>query len=174
MEEQKQNQNIYGFYNECQLFFAKLNVIPELAMQLNKNQWKSLIRNRIVEQTRKDILKRSKPYKKINYFEMKEEEFKIKDYFKSMNLEEARMMFSLRMKTTKNIKSHFPSDKKYSAKLWKCSPDCEKIDTIEHIAFDCPKYEHLKHNKDIRNSDLDLVHFFKEVIKLREDEAKTD
>ena len=55
--------------------------------------------------------------------------------------------------------------------MWKCSPDCDKMDTIHHIAYDCKKYEHLKCGKDL-NNDLDLVSFFQEVIQLRDDEAK--
>ena len=105
---------------------------------------------------------------------MKEETYEIKNYFKDMNLSQARMMFSLRMKTTKFVKSHFFNDKKYSAQMWKCSSECDKIDTIEHIAFNCPKYEHLKINKDLQNCDRDLVDFFQEVVQLREDEAKKD
>ena len=81
-------------------------------------------------------------------------------------------MFSLRMKTTKHIKSHFFNDKKYSTQLWRCSKDCSKIDTIEHVAYSCPKYEHLKHNRDIVNNDVDLVEFFQEVLKLRDENQR--
>ena len=105
---------------------------------------------------------------------MKEEQYELKEYFKTMNLSQARMKFSLRMKTTKHVKSHFFNDRKYSEQMWKCSPQCDKIDTIQHIAFSCPKYDHLKHNKDLQNSDEDLVNFFKEVVQLRDDEAKME
>ena len=103
---------------------------------------------------------------------MKDEVYEMKDYLRNMNLEQARMMFSLRLKTTKHIKSHFFSDKKYASQLWKCSSECNNIDSIDHIAFNCNKYEHLKCGKDLKDSDLDLVTFFQELIRLREDEAK--
>ena len=166
--------NIGGYHHECQIYLANLNINPEEAKYLNKTQWKALIRDSLKRKTRSDILDRAKPYKKVDYFIMKEEEYEMKYYLKTMKLEQARIMFSLRTKTTKFIKSHFFSDKKYASQLWKCSTECDKIDTIQHIAFACPKYEHLKRDKDLQNNDVDLVNFFQDVIKLREDEAKKE
>ena len=98
---------------------------------------------------------------------MKKEEFELKPYFKTMNLGQARMMFSIQTKTTRTVKSHCMSDKKFATELWKCSANCDKIDSIQHIAFACPQYEHLKKNRDIENNDIDLVNFFQDVVKLR-------
>ena len=61
------------------------------------------------------------------------------------------------------------SDKKFAAELWRCPENCDKIDSIQHIAFACPQYEHLKENRDIENNDIDLVNFFQDVVKLRDE-----
>ena len=42
---------------------------------------------------------------------MKDEVYEMKDYLRNMNLEQARMMFSLRMKTTKQLKAIFLATK---------------------------------------------------------------
>ena len=99
---------------------------------------------------------------------MKNEPFEMKQYLKTMNLADARTMFSIQMKTTRTIKSHYMSDKKFATELWKCPEKCDRIDSIEHVAYACPHYEHLKVDRDIQNNDFDLVHFFQDVIQLRD------
>ena len=89
-----------------------------------------------------------------------------------MKLADARTMFNLKMKTTRTIKSHFMNDKKFALELWKCPEKCDRIDSIEHIAYSCPTYNHLKIDRDIENNDFDLVHFFQEVIHLRDETPK--
>ena len=103
---------------------------------------------------------------------MNNDEFGLRPNFETLNLVQARMAFSLQVKTTRTIKSHFMSDKKFASDLWKCSPKCDNIDSIQHLAFSCPQYEHLKMNRDILNNNIDLVNFFQDVVKLR-DEAQT-
>ena len=85
-----------------------------------------------------------------------------------MNLKVARTMFSLKMRMTKGIKLHFLSDKKYASVLWRCSSKCDKISSIEHLKI-CNQYQHLRENRDIENSDEDLVHFFQDLVKMFDD-----
>ena len=113
-------------------------------------------------------MQKIKGYKKLDFFQIRNEEFEIKQYFKSMNLKDARTMFSLQMKMTKGIKSHFFSDKKYARDLWRCSSKCDKISTIEHVKI-CNQYQHLRENRDIENCDEDLVHFFQDIVKMFDD-----
>ena len=103
---------------------------------------------------------------------MKSEPFQLKEYFKTMNLVEARMMCSLRLKTTGHIKTHFMSDKKYASELWVCGGKCQKIDSIFHLATQCEQYEHLRKGKDILSNDKDLVLFFAQVLKSRDEAQK--
>ena len=69
---------------------------------------------------------------------------------------------------TMEIKSHFFNDKKYASELWRCSPKCEKISTIEHLKI-CDHYQHLRENRDIDNNDEDLVHFFQDLVEMFDD-----
>ena len=106
-----------------------------------------------------------KTYKKFDYFERKEENFEIKEYFKTMKLKDCRTMFSLQSKMTKTVKSHFFGDKKFASELWSCD-SCNKIDNILHIKI-CPSYSHLRDNRDM-NNDFHLVEYFNQVLEIRQ------
>ena len=86
---------------------------------------------------------------------MKNADYEMQSYFKSMNLSQAKMMFSLNMKTTRTIKSHFYGNKHFATQLWQCKGTCVNTDCISHITYNFPQYEHLKRGKNIENSDAD-------------------
>ena len=106
---------------------------------------------------------------------MREEVFELKSYFKTMNLSQAGMMFSLQVKTTRKIKYHRMNDKKFASELWLCNENTcnNKIESIFHIATNCKKYEHLRRDKAILENDELLVNFFIQVIQSR-DEAQNE
>ena len=103
--------NISGYYKECLVIMAQLNMDENLALTLTKKQWKIMVSKKIKNFTRDTLIERAKPYKKIDFLKMRNEMFELKGYFKSMNLSQARMMFSLQVKTTRNIKYHRMNDK---------------------------------------------------------------
>ena len=100
---------------------------------------------------------------------MSKETFEVKPYIKNLHLSEARDKFRLRSFMTRTVKLNFVSDKKFAAEEWSCW-HCTKIDSQTHIRI-CPAYQHLRDNKDL-DKDHDLVVYFREVIKLREDMDK--
>ena len=165
--------NINGYMSEFRQILTKLNIDENLAPSLTKRQWKSMLASKIKDYVRNSILEKAKSYKKIDYFQMREEQFQLKDYFKTMTLTQARVKFSLDMKMTRTVRSHYFCDKKFSAQVWFCPEKCDRIDSTEHIAWSCKKYDHLKIGKDIHNNDHDMVKFLQEVIKLR-DETLTE
>ena len=61
---------------------------------------------------------------------------------------------------------NYPSDKGYKADLWRCW-HCPSLDTQSHI-MTCPAYQHFREDTNFDN-DQDLVKFFRQVIKLRDD-----
>ena len=73
-------------------------------------------------------------------------------------------MFSLRSLTTPTIKTHQMSNADYANKLWQCS--CGATDTISHIKR-CEIFTDIRQNLDIDNNENDLVKYFQEVIKRR-------
>ena len=130
----------------------------------SKTTWKKIVKSKIIEKNRQDLLSRIKKYKKLNYNEMKDEPFEVKDYLTSMTLTDARTMFSLKSKMTKTVKYHFRNDKGYAARMWSCDT-CQRVDSINHIKV-CPSYDHLRYEKDLKD-DKDLVHYFQQVLAMR-------
>ena len=58
----------------------------------------------------KYLIESSRKYKKLDYLDMANEEYKMKDYFFELDLSRARMKFQERASTVKYCSSHFPSD----------------------------------------------------------------
>ena len=122
---------------------------------------------------RDDLLNMTKKYRKIDYFEKKEETYEKKDYLKRMTLENCRVMFSLRSQMTRTIMTHFSSDKGYENELWTCISCKSKIDSIFH-AKNCLFYSNLRQKYPNLESDDQLVEYFKEILKIRDDQAQIE
>ena len=155
----------HGLVNECRTLLAQLNISECEVVNYTKSEWKKEISQKIKELNKNNILDQMKSYKKINFFEKKQEQFECKEYFKTMKLKDSRMLFSLNSKMTKTVKSHFFGDKKFASELWSCQM-CQKIDTILHIKI-CPSYSHLRENKDL-NNDFHLAEYFNQVLQIRQ------
>ena len=145
-------------------FTSVLQIEESEVEKLNKFQWKCLIRDRLKCKDKEDILERMKKSKKFSYFSHKDEDYKIRSYFETMNLHECRTMFGLRSMMTQTIKSHQMNNKSYANKLWQC--ECGAIDSISHVKR-CKVFGNLRESLDIENNDKDLVKYFQEVIKIR-------
>ena len=64
-----------------------------------------------------------------------------------------------------HCKMNQSSEPKNSGSLWRCQ-DCGYVDTQTHIMH-CPAYQNLRVDKYL-DSDIDIVNYFKEVLKFRE------
>ena len=93
------------------------------------------------------------------------ERFEEKKYISEMSITDARMNFRIRSKTIK-VKMNERSDKSHSKKLWKCH-QCGNIDSQSHLLW-CPFLAPVREGKTLTN-DSDLIKFFIEAMKLRED-----
>ena len=167
LREQRRHE-IPSLTQEVLRYMAMLNIREEEMKTLSKAQYRRMIKSKMKEKKRQDLLKWMKSYKKIDFFSHKEENLEIRSYFKTMNLQQCRTMFSLRAESTKSVKTHQMSNKTYERDDWACK--CGEIDTLSHI-LRCPEYEHLRESKDLVSSDEDIVKYFQNVIKMR-DEAK--
>ena len=58
------------------------------------------------------------------------------------------------------------SDRENTKNLWKCT-ECGNVDTQSHNLW-CPYFSTLREGKSIESDD-DLVQYFREVFKIRED-----
>ena len=90
----------------------------------------------------------------------------MKEYLETMNLAEARTFFRIRTKMI-ICKMNQSSDRANKESLWRCE-DCGYVDTQSHIIH-CPAYKALREGKSL-DSDGDVVAYFREVLKLREDD----
>ena len=107
-----------------------------------------------------------KRYKKVDYFELKEEEFEMKPFFREMNLTEARTLFGVKTNTLRGIKYNFLSDPHYSKQLYVCD-ECSKMSTTNHLLY-CEGYTKLKVGLNIHSNDLDLVQFIQKILEKRD------
>ena len=125
-----------------------------------------MAKNAILEKNKKDLLYQvEKKYTKLDYEQLKDEKFEMKDYVKFMKMNDGRLRFQIRSKMVKNIAFNYSSDPKFSSQLWHCT-HCDHMDSQSHV-LTCESYKFLREGKDL-NSDLDLVKYFRDVLALRE------
>ena len=127
----------------------------------------------------------SKRYKKINYDDLVKEKYEMKEYFKTQNLHQARFLFRLSSLMVDGIRTHHSSKYRRRGIPLSC-PSCSipittkndnlvmvpidaPRDDVRHIMTEWVKYEEMKENTDIFNSESDLISFFQDVLKYREE-----
>ena len=68
--------------------------------QVSKLSWKRIVKKAVTEANRMNLLEIIQTrYEKLNYDDLKEETYEVKEYLKTMNLYAARMKFSIRSST---------------------------------------------------------------------------
>ena len=74
--------------------------------------------------------------------DLAKEKFETKEYIKTKNIHQARMMFKVRTKML-NVKMNFKNDPRNSQTLWRCeSCQIEAPETQAHVLY-CPAYQSL-------------------------------
>ena len=63
---------------------------------------------------------------------LSDESFGLKEYFKTLNLVDARLRFRIRSSMVPTVKMNFPNDPSFKGDLWTCQ-HCPRIDTQTHI-----------------------------------------
>ena len=129
--------------------------------QVSKLSWKRIVKKAVTEANRMNLLEIIQTkYEKLNYDDLKEETYEVKEYLKTMNLYAARMKFSIRSSTIQVTPSTVASyGTSHIVTGW-------TLDSQTHI-LSCDSYQYLRSGKDL-SSDKDLVTYFREVISLRE------
>ena len=158
-----------GLVSECSNLinnFGLPNIIQE-NLCLSKIAWKNTVKTCIKETSEKSIKKEFEKYSKLVNKDFEKENLEVKDYVKSMKLRDARTLFRIRSGMI-NVKMNMKNNLKYSMDLWRCD-DCRSMDSQSHIIW-CPAYAELREGKDI-SCDRDLVTYYQQVLKLREDNA---
>ena len=153
-----------GLMLEC----AKLMEKYELddVKNYNKIQWKKLVKQKVTEKNRADLLDNiENNYKKLDHKVLKDENGDQQGYLKSLNLPDARLKFALRSKMTKTVQMNYKGEPKYIKNGWKCQ-DCDVLDTQDHVTR-CPAYQQLRVGKNL-SCDKDLVEYFRKIIQIRD------
>ena len=119
------------------------------------------LKGKCVAEFKTHILK----FKKLKNGPMKDESFGTKQYLKDLSLSDARLNFKIRSKML-NIKFNYKNDKLNAKELWNCDSCQSAIESQDHIIW-CPAYADLREDKSL-NNDNDLIVYFKEVMKIRE------
>ena len=82
-----------------------------------------------------------------------------------MNLTDVKTDFPIRFSLLNQVKMNQRSQPTYADQIWACD-ECGCVDTQSHIMW-CPSYATLREGLDVDN-DLDVVHYFQKVVKIRE------
>ena len=79
----------------------------------------------------------------------------MKEYDKTLNLHEARLIFKHRTSMTQYVKLDYKGNKRYEAEGWKCD-DCLHLDSEDHLLW-CEEYESIHENLNLeKDKDLSL------------------
>ena len=161
--EAQRSLGLPGLVEECHDLLLRYN-IPDVTNEYSKSRWKSLVKRNVKQMNRNDILEMIRPYKKLNFENLSQEKFELKEYLTKMNLVDARMKFAIRARMTASVMMNFKGMTEFKNIGWKCQT-CNEPDTQEHVLI-CPEYKHLREGKSLSN-DNDLVEYFRKVICLR-------
>ena len=160
----KQIENGFpGLAQECKQLIKELDLPDITEESIKQKVWKKLVKRAIVEKNEKELKKEIEKMSKVKEFST--EAFQRKDYFKNLNLEDARTIFKQRAKMTQYVKWNFKNDPKYLHDLWKCTSCQSSIDTQSHILW-CESYKKLREEKDL-SSNKDLAQYIQEVLRIR-------
>ena len=95
-----------------------------------------------------------KKYSKLKDGPMMDENFELRDYIKSMKLQDARVKFALRSKMY-DVSFNYRNDPKNAAECWRCDSCMSgSIQTQSHILY-CEAFSDLRKDKDLN---LSLIH----------------
>ena len=97
--------------------------------QYSKIQFKKLVKEKVQHLNKVKFLEKakSKKYKKINIDDLMQNDFQLKQYFRRLNIVDARIKFKLVSFMLPSVKMNFQNDKKFASDLWSCE-GCSKFD----------------------------------------------
>ena len=132
-------------------------------VKIKVKQFKKIVKRKIMEANEREL--KLNMIKSSKSDEIMNDTFGLKAYFKELNVEEARTKFKLRTNMIKT-KFNYKNDRKNNYDNWACDSCESAIDSQSHVLW-CPAYEKLRAGKNLQ-SDKDLVHYYAEVLLLRQ------
>ena len=95
------------------------------------------------------------------------EDYEVKPYLYSMNVEQARTKYRQRYYMLKYCKVNYLNDPVFKKELYKCR-FCPAISSQSHLMV-CPRYDDLRRFRDLDDED-DVIDYLVEVMRLNNDE----
>ena len=105
---------------ECCEFLRDIHIREKDIQIYSKSQWKNIIKDKIYEKNRCDLLEQIRGYKKLDYFTLSKESFKRKPYFTELTLAQSRLKFQIESKMTRTVRMNYQGKEEYAKELWKC------------------------------------------------------
>ena len=129
---------------------------------------------------KKQLLEDMKESKKIGDQQCVTEEYKRKDYFNELKLDEIRRRFRISSSMVEHVRGNFSN--KYRGESLSCQSclkrnkqanNCQNTprDSQNHILNQCPSYDDLRLQYDTE-TDIGIVQFFKMVVERRIEEGE--
>ena len=156
-----------GLVSECNEYLEQLGISSNPAFY-TKFQWARLIKSKIHDKNKTDILSQMSTYSKLDFEKLSSEEYGMKNYLSSMKISEARTMFSARSSMLSTVQYNFKNHPEYKANAYKCKCG-DHVDTQSSL-LTCKLYSHLREGLDLLHSDSDLVKYYQLVISERQKE----
>ena len=80
-----------------------------------KKAWKKKVLEAVHSKNKMDLLNLLDSYKKLDKEKLREEEYGMKKYLKSMNISSARTFFSARASMLSTVRANFKSDPRFAS-----------------------------------------------------------
>ena len=157
-----QQLNLPGLHVDVDPFLLKHEIID--VTKFSKVEWKTHIVKILESENRKDLIQKARNYKKLDYISMSLEDYEIKDYFSSLDLEKARVRFKDRAQCLTTCRRQFPSQ--FIRTGFDC-PSCNtgSLDVISHWVR-CPSHSIFLKSRNL-SIETDLTSFYLDVINYR-------
>ena len=153
---------------------SMLNLRERDLKKNTKESWNRLLREKITNKNKDDLVQKAKSYKKVDFIEIRDTEPGMSEFFKTMTLKDCRTKFALLVQTTDGIKTHRMSSKENVKTLWECpEKGCTMTDGSFHIKI-CESYESIRSRFNNLETEEDELHYFQEVLRKRNEAHMND
>ena len=167
---QKENQNNFpSLVSECLGFLSDLGISSNPSI-ISKPLWKKIVKKKVHQKNREELLQQAKSYKKLDFVKLSSEEYGMHSYVKSMTVSSARVFFASRAQMLATVQHNFKHKPEYVANQWRCV--CSQPDLQAHLQT-CSSYLHLQQGLNLQD-DNDLVRFYQLVIEERTDKQENN
>ena len=112
-----EKKNSYkGIISKCEKYLSEWGITN--VNLYTKYQWKRAIQYRLYKKNRAQLLEWIKQYKKLDHQTCCQEKFELKEYFKTMNIQQSRLYFKIQNFITPTVRLNFKSDRKFKSEKW--------------------------------------------------------